>query len=170
MTTTDQLYKKVGTRYKPTTLSEQRAWGWRDLMALSAFRYCLGRQTYIVGECANWLIEQWPNFSCVAKAFIQRELEEGFEQDDKDRAEGDQFKALGWDCDRAEWERVRALWSKEPAPKPYQPSPKEIAYRARLLVREMESMSAALLHTMPEAGRGVQDAANALKKALEKQT
>lgn len=168
--TTTNLFQKVGTRYKPTTLSEQRAWGWNDLMVLSAFRYCLGRQTYIVGVCADWIVDMWHSFPESQKAFIKRELEEGFEQDDKDRAEGDQFNALGWDCDRAEWERVRALWSKEPAPKPYQPSQKEIAYRATLLVREMETVSAALLHTMPEAGRGMRGAANALKKALEQQT
>lgn len=168
--TTTNLFQKVGTRYKPTTLSEQGAWGWRDLMVLSAFRYCLGRQTYIVGACADWIVDMWHSFPESQKAIIQRELEDGFRQDDKDRAEGDQFKALGWDCDRAEWERVRALWSTEPAAKPYQPSQKEIAYRAALLVREMETMSAALLHTMPEAGQGLQDAANALKKALEQQT
>ena len=27
------IYRKHGTRYVPTTLSEQGAWGWEDLMA-----------------------------------------------------------------------------------------------------------------------------------------
>lgn len=29
------LYTKRGTRYKPTTLSEQGAWGWQDLMVIA---------------------------------------------------------------------------------------------------------------------------------------
>ncbi|MBO0943533.1 hypothetical protein J1N44_17910 [Acidovorax temperans] len=41
------LYTKRGTRYVPTTLSEQGAWGCDGLMALAAFRYCLGRMTYL---------------------------------------------------------------------------------------------------------------------------
>ena len=45
------LYTKRGTRYVPTTLSEQGAWGCDGLMALAALRYCLGRMTYIVGDC-----------------------------------------------------------------------------------------------------------------------
>ena len=30
------LYTKRGTRYVPTTLSEQGAWGWEDLMGIAA--------------------------------------------------------------------------------------------------------------------------------------
>lgn len=86
--------------------------GRNDLMAVAAFRYCLGRKTYIVGECADWLIEQWPNFSDNAKAIIKRDLEDTFLSDDETRAAGVDtfFKPLGMDCDRAQWERVRALW------------------------------------------------------------
>ena len=29
------IYTKRGTRYVPTTLSEQGAWGWQDLMVIS---------------------------------------------------------------------------------------------------------------------------------------
>ena len=54
------LYTKRGTRYVPTTLSEQGAWGWQDLMAIAACRYCLGRMTYIAGVCADWLVDKWP--------------------------------------------------------------------------------------------------------------
>lgn len=37
------LYTKRGWRYEQTTLSEQYAWGRDGLMAVAAFRYCLGR-------------------------------------------------------------------------------------------------------------------------------
>lgn len=86
--------------------------GRNDLMAVAAFRYCLGRRTYIVGDCAEWLIEQWPNISDNAKAIIKRDLEYAFLSDDETRATGVDtfFKPLGMDCDREQWERVRALW------------------------------------------------------------
>ena len=87
-------------------------WGRNDLMATAAVRYCLGRMSYIVGDCAEWLIEQWPNISSNARAVIQRDVEECFEQDDRDREKGSQWKSLGHDCDRREWERVRQLWGK----------------------------------------------------------
>lgn len=82
-------------------------YGRDDLMAIAAFRYCLGRQTYIVSYCADWLIEQWPNFSDRARSIIRRELDEAFSQDDEQRAGESDYKRLGHDCDRKEWERVR---------------------------------------------------------------
>ena len=87
-----------------------KPWGFNDLMVTAAFRYCCGRQTYIVGCCADWLIEQWPNFADSTKVLIQRELEEEFKRDDAARERKDDYKPLGHDCDRAEWERVRGLW------------------------------------------------------------
>ncbi len=77
-------------------------WGESDLMAVCAVDYCLGRQTYITGMCADWLEENWPLFSQKAVDLIQRNVEEAF-------AKGG--AALGADCDRLEWERVRKLWS-----------------------------------------------------------
>lgn len=87
-------------------------WGRGDLMAVAAVRYCLGRATYIVGDCADWLTEHWPQISESARATIRRDVEEAFARDDKARADGlsTGHTALGWDCDRAEWERVRRLW------------------------------------------------------------
>lgn len=32
-------------------------WGRSDLMATAAVRYCLGRCSYIVGDCVDWLHE-----------------------------------------------------------------------------------------------------------------
>jgi len=80
-------------------------------MVTAAFRYCCGRMTYIVSDCADWLIEQWPELSENTKSVIHRDLEEAFARDDADRARGSDYKTLGQDCDRAEWERVRKLWT-----------------------------------------------------------
>jgi hypothetical protein len=81
------------------------AWGRDDMMALAAARYCLGRSTYIVGDCVEWLIDQWPNFGDSIKRTILRDVLEAKKRDDEDRLDGREHKALGHDCDRAEWER-----------------------------------------------------------------
>ena len=85
-------------------------YGRDDLMAVAAFRYSLGRMTYIVSDCADWLCEQWPNIAENARKVIQRDLEEAFRRDDETRKEGSGYKALGHDCDRAQWEKVRRMW------------------------------------------------------------
>lgn len=92
-------------------MKTQNPWGANDLMVVTAFRYCCGRQTYIVGECADWLIQHWSEFSQNTRSLIQRELEEEFRRDDEARKSQAQYKPLGWDCDRKEWERVRRLWA-----------------------------------------------------------
>ncbi len=91
-------------------LTREDAWGWQELMVVSAFRYCLGRQTYIVGACADWIIANWNKFSPNNKQIIQRDLEEAFQEDDRGKKALDKYSRLGQDCDRAQWERVRNLW------------------------------------------------------------
>lgn len=90
--------------------TDYNPWGDNDLMVTAAFRYCLGRMTYIVGTCCDWIIRYWGDFRPETRQLIQRELEEAFRDDDEARADGADHKPLGWDCDRLEWERVRALW------------------------------------------------------------
>lgn len=92
---------------------DPRPWGFQDLMAVAAFRYCCGRQSYIVGVCVNWIIKQWPNFAENAKSIIHRDLEEEFKRDGEFRERGESYKPLGSDCDRADWARVRKLWASE---------------------------------------------------------
>lgn len=92
-------------------ISKSQAWGRDALMAIAAHRYCLGRMTYIVGDCADWLVAVWPELPESARKIIQRDTEEAFARDDEDRTAGRNHKALGHDCDRKAWERVRGLWS-----------------------------------------------------------
>lgn len=89
----------------------EKNFGRDDLMVLAAFRYCLGRMTYIVSDCADWLIEQWPNINEGTRRVIQQELEEAFVNDNNDRKINESYRALGSDCDREQWERVRKLYS-----------------------------------------------------------
>jgi hypothetical protein len=89
-----------------------QCWGPGQFAVVATFRYCLGRQTYIVQECADWLLLHWPVIEQPVRSLIQRELERAFEQDDKARAgDAQAYKPLGWDCDREQWARVRSLWA-----------------------------------------------------------
>ena len=85
-------------------------WGYSQLMATAAVRYCLGRRTYIVSCCVEWLFVQWENFDEHTKALIKRDIEEEIERDDEARANGCDYKPLGDDMDRAEWLKCRQLW------------------------------------------------------------
>jgi hypothetical protein len=89
----------------------ERNFGRGDLMAIAAVRYCLGRMSYIVGDCVEWLEEQWPNLSSNARAVIKSDIEAMFQRDDDARQRGEEYKPLGMDCDREGWERVRKLWA-----------------------------------------------------------
>jgi hypothetical protein len=80
-------------------------------MLIDAVRYATGRCTYQVGTTCDWLCAHWPRLPEHARSIIQRDVEEAFARDDRDRANGSQYKALGHDCDRRDWERVRALWA-----------------------------------------------------------
>ncbi len=169
---TPQLYIKTGTRYVPTTLAEQGAWGWESLMVLAAFRYCCGRQTYIVGVCVDWLIGKWAHFPEKERLLIRRDLETEFKRDDEARAMGEEFKPLGWDCDRKDWERVRALWADTAPGRPCPPGAQETMHRARHLIAELEAVGQAIVRlegrALPEdMGRDMQDMASALAQAVE---
>lgn len=87
-------------------------WGRDDLMATAAVRYCLGRSSYIVGDCVDWLLRYWDAFAPNTREVIRRDIDAAFVRDDKARAERAEHKPLGMDMDRAEWERVRSLWTK----------------------------------------------------------
>lgn len=81
-------------------------YGRDGLMAIAAFRYCLGRQSYIVGDCVDWLIDQWASLVPNVRQVIERDLREEFRRDDAARAAGEIYKPLGMECDRAGWQKV----------------------------------------------------------------
>ena len=85
-------------------------YGRGELMVIAAVRYCLGRMSYIVGDCVDWLIEVWPELDPKTRNTIRRDIDQAFARDDEDRAGNREHKALGMDMDRAEWEKVRRLW------------------------------------------------------------
>lgn len=114
-------------------------------MAIAAVRYCLGRTSYIVSDCADWLIDNWQRLPDSARAIIQRDIEEEFRRDDEARAEGQDFKPLGWDCDRAAWAKVRQLWHGQDVPRePHIPTRDEIQHRLRKVSELMLDLGAAM--------------------------
>ena len=83
-------------------------WGRGDLMATAAVRYCLGRRTYIVSDCVDWIIQQQSAISPAALRIIVRDIREAMARDDEARERGDQHLPLGDDVDRRDWERALA--------------------------------------------------------------
>ena len=93
-------------RDKGGVMNFNKAYGMNGLMIIAAARYCVGRRTYISGECADWILSNWDDWPEKVKNAIQRDLEYEFDMD----ARNPDMKVLGDDCDKREWEKVRALW------------------------------------------------------------
>lgn len=72
-----------------------QAWGMNDLMVTAAHRYCLGRRSYIVSECVDWLIKNWGLFHVETKKQIIVETKEAIERG-----------FAGDDCDVEQWQRL----------------------------------------------------------------
>lgn len=72
-----------------------------ELTLLCAFRYALGRRTYIVYHVANEIIKNKNNLTDTDKYIIIKEITEAEERD-----------GLGMECDKWEWIRVRDVLSK----------------------------------------------------------
>jgi hypothetical protein len=63
-----------------------------QLMAMAAHRYCLGRRTYIVGACCEWLRANWDGFEANTQNVIVRDTFEALARD----AAGDESDARDW--------------------------------------------------------------------------
>lgn len=88
-------------------------WGVDDGMAVCAVRYCLGRRTYVVSECCDWLRSNWSQFSERGRIAIRKEIEHAIKDDDAARERKNDlspYYPLGMDMDRAEWVQVAGLW------------------------------------------------------------
>ena len=67
----------------------------KDSMVLWAFRYCLGRQSYAVGDCADYLIAYWSHIDGVTQKLIRHEIEEALKNGN-----------YGMEIDKRTWENV----------------------------------------------------------------
>lgn len=80
-----------------------------EWMIISAFRYALGRRTFIVNTTTEWLLSNWDKLSINTKTIIQNEINTAFKYDDITRQteEKDYFFTLGTDDDRKLWEKIK---------------------------------------------------------------
>ena len=70
-----------------------------QLMVMAAHRYCLGRQSYIVGACIEWLRAWWPSFEKNTQNVIVRDTVEALME-----------KIAGSEYDEKEW-KYFAEWA-----------------------------------------------------------
>lgn len=66
-------------------------------LAFLAFRYCLGRQTYIVRDMVQHIVENWDSL-VEYHDIIQSEIQKALET-----------SAAGMDIDEKEWKRILQL-------------------------------------------------------------
>jgi hypothetical protein len=66
-----------------------------SIVLLCAFRYALGRKTYVVSMIVDELVTNWNELSYHDKDKIQNEILSASD--------------LGMECDRQEWERILKL-------------------------------------------------------------
>ena len=78
-----------------------------DLLYLAAFRYALGRSSYIVGTICDELIKA--DLGIETKKTIVREIKEA---DALENPYGRRF-GLGMECDRKEWLKVKEKFVKD---------------------------------------------------------
>lgn len=71
-----------------------------QLMCIAAHRYCLGRASYIVGSCLEWLRAHWDQFEPNTQAVILRDTKEALAQN-----------RAGMDIDVRGWQEFVA-WAK----------------------------------------------------------
>ena len=68
------------------------------LILISAFRYALGRATYMPGVVAAEIKRQWPNLSESDRGLFRREIKEAIDRG-----------MAGMECDVATWEGLLKL-------------------------------------------------------------
>jgi hypothetical protein len=67
-------------------------------IAFCAFRYALGRMSYIVSTVTEYLIRNWELMPLDLQTLIHKEIDVAEQKDQ-----------LGMECDKAEWMKVRQL-------------------------------------------------------------
>jgi len=85
-----------------------------DWMIHQSVRYCLGRRSYAVSECTEWLIENWPEIPENTRSIIMKDIEMQIDMDERVRGrtrDGEEvYQPLGDNCDRRRWLNVAELW------------------------------------------------------------
>lgn len=78
-------------------------------MYFCAFRYCLGRMTYIVSDFCDTATAHITQIRTKWLCLMDKEITEAEHKDNEERANGERWHSLGHDCDRAEWLKFREV-------------------------------------------------------------
>ena len=71
----------------------------QDIVFFAAFRYCLGRQTYVVGSMVEEMIKNWSHMPISRRQFFKKEIQEAVDN-----------KCAGSESiDVPEWKKILAL-------------------------------------------------------------
>ena len=70
-----------------------------EIILSCAFRYALGRKTYIVGTVVNEIVNNWDAIHKETRKRLQKEIKEYKEK----------FGDLGMECDEKEWQKILDL-------------------------------------------------------------
>lgn len=89
----DQLLNPNGHKKEKTPFDNET-----NSMIFYAFRYCLGRRSYVVGDCVAYLCKHWARIDARIQADIKRNITAAFAHD-----------RYGSEIDRAEWAKVLDL-------------------------------------------------------------
>ena len=99
---------KIMKNAKKTMLTEEES-----EIYFCAFRYCLGRMSYVVSDYCEEATRKIRQITDHFLLLLEKELSEAIQKDDEQRANGEPYKTLGMDCDRAHWVKLFGLVSKE---------------------------------------------------------
>ena len=99
---------KIMKNAKKTMLTEEES-----EIYFCAFRYCLGRMTYVVSDYCEEATRKIRRITNHFLLLLEKELSEAIQKDDEQRAKGEPYKTLGMDCDRVDWVKLFGLVSKE---------------------------------------------------------
>ena len=75
-------------------------------MIHQSVRYRLGRMSYAVSDCTDWLIKNWQEIPEGTRTTIMNDVESQFKMEQR----CPQSKPLGDDMDRRRWLQVAELW------------------------------------------------------------
>ena len=65
------------------------------LITICAFRYALGRMTYVTEHVSSYILDNWDEFSDQDKALFQREIKDAIENN-----------LAGHQCDIDSWKKI----------------------------------------------------------------
>ena len=84
-------------------------------LAIQSLRYCLGRRTFAVIDCVEFIRKHWQDLTKHAKAIIIRDLDEALQSHEDDLRDNREYCYLGDQCDYQKWKSLREWINTQPS-------------------------------------------------------